>query len=194
MKALSVFLYLCFSATIALAQQNEPGNNSQQTDTISIIKTFGGTTYYDGRKQLKPIDSIRIVRKDGSAKYYQGATLLKRRDIQEITKGNTEAYNHISSARAQKGFATVMAVSGTALMVTPIAMVIFDSRHRPWELTALGFCLVGISIPITLSGSHHVKKAVDVYNTGVVKSRTSAMRPELKLGITSNGAGLVFTF
>jgi hypothetical protein len=169
MKALSVFLYLCFSATIALAQQNEPGNNSQQTDTISIIKTFGGTTYYDGRKQLKP------------------------KDIRNIVQDNEQALTLVKSANAQSVISGIIAFSGGFMCGYQLGAII-SGREPSYGVLAIGAGVIAISIPISISANRDLKRAVRTYNADIQSNHTTTGQYQLRLQSTGNTIGLAFTF
>lgn len=169
MKALSVLLFLCFSSTIALAQQNEPGNSLQQTDTIRMVRDFGGTTYYDG------------------------GTLLRPKDIRSIVQDNEQALTLAESANTQSIISGIIAFSGGFMCGYQLGAII-SGREPSYGVLAIGAGVIAISIPISISANRDLKRAVRTYNADIQSNQTTTGQYQLRLQSTGNTIGLVLTF
>lgn len=136
-------------------------------DTIQIKKSTFGTVY------LKDGESIK-----------EGKKLYK------ILKLNPETYAEISLAKTNNVFGSIFGGAGGFIIGYNLASI--QKRNTTWTPFIISFGLIGLSVPFSFGSANHIKKAVLIYNKGMMQ--TSKNKPIYKLGISNNGIGLKINF
>lgn len=160
MKAYNCILVLLF-VTISVVM-------SQNNDSISSRKVFGGRLFYQGNRQL----TIN--------------------DIENAVKSNEVAYKEFKSAKAVSSFTYILSYAGGFLIGWPLGTAIGGGEPM-WELAYIGTGLVAVSIPFAIHANKKLNNSVLIYNKGITTSSTTT-KGELKLAMTAGGLGLVFKF
>ncbi|MEI7677507.1 MAG: hypothetical protein WCJ03_12060 [Bacteroidales bacterium] len=85
---------------------------------------------------------------------------------------------------------TVVALGGVVVLLTEVSKP--KPSYTPVYLSCAGLGIVLLGIPSIASGSGHLKKAVNIYNSKLTGDK--GQKVELNFGLTSTGIGLVCNF
>jgi hypothetical protein len=135
-------------------------------------------------------DTIEVKKSLGPV-FYQHGKALKPRQLLEITRTNTEAYKEMKDAKAHNDFSSVFGFAGGFLIGWPIGSALAGGDPN-WTLAAIGAGCVVIAIPLSIAGSKHAKKAVEIYNNGL--KQTGRTHVDFNLGFSGNGPGIRMIF
>ena len=140
----------------------------QHTDSISLIKVFGGY------------------------QIYQGPHKLTMNQLANTLKPNDEAYQIISKAKSNNTLAMIFGLPGSFLVGYTLGGLLVGGEPN-WVLAGIGAGMLVISIPLISESNSKLRQAVSIYNDD---RRASAFRnkKELMLGMNEHGIGLRFKF
>jgi len=136
-------------------------------------------------------DSVQVLSKRSRYFYSLNGELLNARGLGNVLLGNKEAYSMYQDARGVNTLSSILGFAGGFLIGLPLGSLAVGNEPN-WLLGGIGVGLIAVAIPINKAANKRVKEAVDIYNSGL--RNTSMIKPQLKLGITSNGIGLVMVF
>ncbi len=125
--------------------------------TVLVNFSFGQTTS----------DSISMVKVFGGYKFYQGDQRLTQGQLNKVLKTNDEAYKQIKSAQASYISAMILSYSGGALIGWPIGAALAGGDPQ-WIMAGIGAGLIVASIPLSNHYYKKVKRAVEIYNDSLV--------------------------
>lgn len=137
---------------------------SQQENPVTYKKVFGGYTFTQNGKALKP------------------------KAMLDLFQGNEKALAAMKKAKSNYDPAVALGFIGGALIGWPLGTAIGGGDPN-WALAGIGAGLVIAGIPLSSAFNKNAIKAVDIYNG--TNSRSSA---QLHYGLTPNGAGLLLKF
>ena len=136
-------------------------------------------------------DSIII---ENNNKFKQNDMALSPRQLMEITKSNTKAYEEMKQAKSNSDFSVILGAAGGFLIGWPLGTAIGGGEPQ-WYLAGIGAGLLVLTIPLVSGYKKHARNAVDIYNMGLGEVPKKAQRKvKFDLGITSNGLGLMLQF
>lgn len=135
-------------------------------------------------------DSIEVTKKMGTV-FRQHGKILTVRQLQEITRSNSKAYNEMKIANSNATGSFIFGFAGGALIGWPIGSAIGGGKPN-WALAGIGAGLVVLSIPFSVGYTKHAKSAVRIYNAGLKPIALNKF--ELIMGLTSNGIGAKINF
>lgn len=150
--------------------------------TICFVLSFGQTE----------AELITIKKTFGGYSFYQGASRLTMNQLVTTMQPNEHAYKEIKAAQSTYTMAAIFAGAGGFLVGWPIGSAIGGGEPN-WTLAAIGAGLIVISIPISQKFNKQAHNAVDTYNMGLYTSSVQYKR-ELRISTTPNGLGLLFRF
>ncbi|OAQ37955.1 hypothetical protein A5893_16425 [Pedobacter psychrophilus] len=137
-------------------------------DTIQIRKSTFGTIYL----------------KDGKS-------LNTGRKLHKLIKSNPENYSEITIIKTNWVFATIF--GGAAGYIYGNQYATRYRRSSPdWVSLSAATALFGLSIPFEIGRAKHIKKAVLIYNKGLME--TSKNKTLYNFGISNNGIGVKIAF
>ena len=131
---------------------------------------------------------LYMQRNLGGARYFTDSLNVSSRQVLDLMRENTAAYNEFREANRKSGFASVLGVAGSILIAVPVVTTAIGGKPE-WIMAAAGGALVFCSIPLTRSSNRHAANALETYN---MKYQTSRLQPRLYLGAT--GARLLIRF
>lgn len=116
---------------------------------------------------------------------------LKMGEVADLLKNNPEASERFASARSNNTVATILGGVGGFLLGYTLGSSAGGGKAN-WSVGGAGGGLVVAGLVLSVKANNQARRAVTLYNEGL---KTGFLRqPELKLGITENGAGLVLNF
>lgn len=135
-------------------------------------------------------DSIQVQKKMSTIFMQEGKRLTPKQLLQ-ITKVNTEAYELMKLAKSNYNAGAVFGFAGGALIGWPLGTALGGGDPN-WVLAGIGAGFVLISIPFSVAYTKHATKAVSIYNNGI--ANTESRKVDFNVGLTSVGVGLTMTF
>lgn len=137
-------------------------------------------------------DSIRSKKSLGTYIYFQNDKALRNKQLLEVMNNNQEAYELMKSAKNNSTWAGIFGALGGGLIGWPLGWAIAGGDDPPWYLAGIGAGLIIVGIPFNSKYNRLSKQAVDIYNNSIeARGKTP---PELELGMTQNGVGVVLRF
>jgi hypothetical protein len=128
-------------------------------------------------------DTIEVKQALGPV-FFQHGKRLKPRELLEITRYNTESYKEMKIAKSNNDISSVFGFAGGFLIGWPLGTALAGGDPN-WTLAAIGAGCVAIAIPLSIAGSKHAKKAVEIYNNGL--KQTGQTHVDFNLGLTGSG-------
>lgn len=141
---------------------------SAQSDSLIATIAFGGYEFEQNGKFLTPMAMLKIMESD------------------------PEAYPIMLKAKANSGFASILAFSGGFLVGYPVAMAIGGGEPN-WSLAGAGAGLIVIAIPLSMIARRNAILAVDIYNSKLSSSQFD-QGIKMMLGLHDYGIGLAMKF
>ena len=164
-----VALLIVLIGNVVLAQESENSNN-----------------------QVKLIKNSKSVFMKNSQEY-------KLKDYKDVFN-NPEAILNIKQARRNKTFAEILGYVGGFGLGYGIGSAIGtkssdpqakSKRQTSWIIAGSGLCVLGASIPLSISASKKIKKAIDIENS---QNENALSDSELNVIINGNGVGFSLSF
>src|SRR5687768_322902 len=109
-------------------------------------------------------DSILIIKKFGGYQFYKNDRQLNMNQLQAVLEVNNEAYKDIKSARSATTFSSILGYAGGFLIGWPIGTAMGGGKPK-WAMAAVGAGLTAISIPLSISAKKKARSAVSKYNS-----------------------------
>jgi hypothetical protein len=132
-------------------------------------------------------DSITIVKKGLGTSFYYNTKKLTTKELTEITRSNSEAFQEMTSAKTNQAVGTVFGFIGGFLVGWPLGTAIGGGDPN-WTLAAVGAGFIGVSIPFSIAYTKRATRAVDIYNADL---RTASVNKlQLNFGVSQNRIGL----
>lgn len=138
-------------------------------------------------------DSITIKKSFLGTRFYQGEKELKMSQLSHVMKSSPMALKQIKKARTTYVMASIVGGIGGGLVGWPIGTALGGGEAN-WTLAGIGAGLIAISIPIIMRSEKQAKRAVDMFNKGAKNEHSFWDDKELKFGLTGSGVSLAFTF
>lgn len=158
---------------------------------IAIILTLLAVSASFTFGQTAP-DSISMKKVFGGYQFYQGEQIIQMNQLVNSMKSNDLAYKQIKSAQSLSAFASVLGGVGGFMIGWPIGTSLGGGEPE-WAMAGIGAGLLVASIPIIHSMNKKAKKAIDIYNGGLMTSSFWDDK-ELILSTKGNGIGLTLYF
>jgi len=143
--------------------------------------------------QSKNNDSIQVVHLGISHCYKLNGHILTYGKMSTLMKGNVEATNYLNKAKTQNALSLIPGIGGGFCMAYPIARAL-SGQQANWAQFAIGCGLIAVYIPIVISTTENVKKAVDAYNKNQAISSNTGNNYDVRLGLSQSGLGLTVSF
>jgi hypothetical protein len=135
---------------------------------------------------------IELKKSFGENLFYQNGEKLTSRQLTNILKNNNDAFNLMKSAKSNFTWATILGVSGGALVGFPIGTAVGGGDPK-WELAGAGAALILVAIPILNNYNKKSKAAVDLYNS-VFQTVSASFQPEFNLNFKGTSLGITMKF
>lgn len=142
---------------------------SQQTDTITIVKSFDNLTFL----------------KDGQAH--------NLKDLPNLVATNPEAVKYADKARTNNTFALIFSCAGGFMISWPLGTYL-GGGDPEWSLLAVGAGSFTVGMIFNSCTKKNARKAVEIYNAGVNPPTSNHIQSEIGVGLTGNGVGLTLRF
>ena len=141
-------------------------------------------------------------------KYYQHGEIVSFAELKKILSGNSYSTNEFHEYKVNSGIGTTLEIIGL-ISVTTGAIINFANTastvsninngnyYAPSSIGGGGFILLGgafviLSIPFLVPAKHHLKKAINLYNS---EGKSSTYIPvQYNLMMSSNGLGIRMRF
>ncbi|MBK0381529.1 hypothetical protein I5M32_01030 [Pedobacter sp. SD-b] len=138
------------------------------------------------------IDTIKIKKSTFGTIYLKdGKSINNGRKLHRLLSSNPKNYPEITIIRTNWVFAAIFGGASGYIFGNQIATRY--SRSSPdWVALSAATALAGLSIPFEIGRAKHVKKAVLIYNEGLMQ--TSINKPIYNFNISDNGLVLKITF
>ena len=136
-------------------------------------------------------DSILTVTTMLGVVYRQNDKDLSVKNLMDITRSNPDAFREMKTARNNYITAGALAATGSVLIIWPV-MTQTPNGHFNWISMAVGAGVYLVALPCVFSYKKHVEKAVNIYNTGKVRSVPKPVT--YNLGLYGCGLGLRINF
>ncbi len=153
---------------LLIATQLSWSQATQTTDSISMVKVFGGY------------------------KFMKSGERLTMHQLNQVMMDNEEAYLHYKKAKTNYGWGAALSFAGGFMVGWPLGTALAGGEPN-WALAGIGAGLITISIPLNQGFNKHARKAVGVYNKSAV-SQSSLNRPKLNFALNSAGIGIRLLF
>lgn len=121
---------------------------------------------------------IEYKKAAGSYKFYQEDRPLSAKQLESKLDTLSDAYVFLEAAKMNRVMATVLNCAGGFLMGWTVGSQIAGGDPN-WNLAAIGAGAMVLAIPLSISYSKNMKKAVDIHNDSL--ETTSYRRPKLSL-------------
>ena len=141
----------------------------QQSDTISIKKSFGGLFF------IKESSTHNI------------------NELSHLVATNTEAMVFAKKARKNNICASIFCCAGGFLIGYPLGTAL-GGGEPAWELAAVGAGSFVVGLVFDSRAKKNAREAVKIYNSDLNAPVSSNFKPELGIGLTGNGIGLSLRF
>jgi hypothetical protein len=135
---------------------------------------------------------IELKKSFGENLFYQNGERLTSRQLTNILKSNNEAFNLIKSAKSNYTWATILGVSGGALVGFPIGTAVGGGDPK-WELAGAGAALILVAIPILNNYNKKSKAAIALYNADL-PTVSSSFKPVFNLNFKGVNLGIAMSF
>jgi hypothetical protein len=134
--------------------------------------------------------------------YYQNDKRLTNKDMKSILLSKPESAAEYKIAKTKSNIGAVPMIAGTGLCLYSAVVMLKQSADDANSTSQssdqskfvtpalIGAGLVFVGIPFLLSANKHMMKSIDLYN----KSSKTGYIPNLNIGITPNGVGIVCRF
>ena len=169
------------------------------------IKTSDGNIFtydYNEIEKLKKIfkekdnpDTIRIEKIGlGGRKYYKNDVKLNYRDLKIVVFNNQKAYLWAEKAKRNHTWSYISAFfAGYCFSYAIINSSDYGGTRSEF---VVGILSTTVSIVLIKRANNYAKNGIDIYNTGLKSTSYYKYKfnPDLRLGFTNNGVGLVMKF
>lgn len=135
---------------------------------------------------------IELKKSFGENLFYQNGEKLTSRQLTVILKSNNEALDLMKSAKSNYTWATILGVSGGALVGFPIGTAVGGGDPK-WELAGAGAALILVAIPILNNYNKKSKAAVELYNADL-PTVSSGFQPAFNLNFKGTSLGITMNF
>ena len=135
---------------------------------------------------------IELKKYFGENLFYQNGEKLTSRQLTAVLKSNSDAFNLMKSAKSNYTWATILGVSGGALVGFPIGTVVGGGDPK-WELAGAGAALILVAIPILNNYNKKSKAAVELYNADL-PTVSASFQPSFSLNFKGVNLGLTMSF
>jgi hypothetical protein len=139
-----------------------------------------------------------VVNKKGLGKVYtQNEQKLKNKELNLILKNDSNSAAMYKKSRTNDIIATSALAVGTVPLIGSIVAGSNDELGVSLGLSLTALVFYVTALPFSIKSSKQKKEAINLYNsqpTEPVKKREPFDDVELKIGMTSNGIGLVLLF
>lgn len=125
--------------------------------------------------------------------FYQNGESIKMKQLMKIVENNTSSYELIRKARTEKTFAWILGNSGSALVGFSIGNAL-GGGNDSWTIAGIGAGLIGVAVPLAISGNKKAKKGVEAYNSSLDTTSQYNFKPTYTLKTNAYGIGLVIRF
>lgn len=153
---------------------------------IIIILCLG---FFSANSQVQN-DSIEIRGEKGAAAY-QNDKALDIKQMLDITSANTEAYKYMKLAKSNLDGAKILGYIGGFMIGYTLGAAVMGGEPN-WLVAGGGLGVILLAIPLSKSYNKNVRKAVGIYNSGLVKHETRKIN--CNFGTTSDGFGIRVSF
>lgn len=157
---------------------------------MKYLIIFLVTFCFFGAKAQTTSDSVYVARGFLGYKYYQNEMRINFNQLPLAMEENGEAYNLIKKAKSSYTLATVLGGTGGFLLGWQLGTALFGGNPN-WALAGVGGALIIVSIPFNSKAINLSFEAIDIFNSGL---SSTSRRPEMSIGFTGNGAGIIFKF
>ena len=128
----------------------------------------------------------------GGYKFTQNGETLKLSEVVNIMKSDNNAYELAKSAKSNYVLSQIMGGVGGFMVGWPLGTAIAGGKPN-WILAGVGAGIIVVSIPITSSANKKMRKAINLYNSGI-SSTSYNFRPSFSFISNVNGIGLSISF
>lgn len=123
--------------------------------------------------------------------FKKGEEKLKPAQVADLLKANPEASALFSSGRTSYTVSSVVGSIGGFMLGYTVGTSLGGGKAN-WTIGAIGAGIAVASIPLSVSATKKVRKAIALYNEG---PKTGFLhRGEWRMNFTGNGLGLVYRF
>ncbi len=149
-----------------------------------------------GVPKLKAQELSRKIDIEKGYKY--NGIYLDKEETYRLLKNNEQAYRSLKPAKINNTISFLLFSAGLAAVVAPLEAKIDNNKDtNPTHIASfigIGLGLIAISIPIRRKATRQTKSAVELYNAGLSSNFNQKSQPELQIGFTGNGPGLIMKF
>lgn len=123
--------------------------------------------------------------------FYHENRALKPKNMLELMKDNSAAFEEMKKAKANSDAATVFAFLGGGLIGWTLGGLIGPGEPT-WGLGAAGLGLIFVGIPFSSTYVKRASKATEIYNSGIKQTGSNPVK--VNLGLSNQGFGLTMKF
>ncbi|MEQ8471956.1 MAG: hypothetical protein RIC35_12265 [Marinoscillum sp.] len=160
--------------------------------STTLAKSQIAEILYESPKNVTSPSSIIMRKEFVGYQFYQEEKRLGVKQLLEAVRSNYQAYQQIQSAQSIHSLAVILSSAGGFMVGWPIGTAVGGGDPN-WKLAAVGAGFLAASIPISLTFNKKVRKAVNIYNSGLQTS-TFKKKSEFKLLVGANTVGLTLKF
>jgi len=135
---------------------------------------------------------IELKKSFGENFFYQNGEKLSSKQLTAILKSNSESLDLMKSAKSNYTWATILGVSGGALVGFPIGTAVGGGDAK-WELAGVGAALILVAIPILNNYNKKTKAAVTLYNADD-PNVSASFQPEFNFNFRGTRLGISMNF
>lgn len=133
-------------------------------------------------------DSIEIK---NNSSFFQNGKRLTYHELNKIVSLNPETEKYRDQATLNNVASSILSLTGAALIAFQAGVLIVDGKLYPVPVIIGGGMLLA-SFPFAMATKKHMLRAVQIYNSGLIRSNTSKI--SLEFGLNSSGAGITLKF
>lgn len=159
---------------------------------FTVLITTAAASFAQNVSSRPASDSIVIVKRFGGYQFFKNDRQMSMSQLQTMFQDNDQAYKEIKASRSAATASSVIGYAGGFLIGWPLGTAVGGGKPV-WALAAVGAGLTAVSIPLSIHAKKKARSAVAKYNAGLTSS-SSVLIKEVKLNFSSDGMGVVLKF
>jgi len=158
---------------------------------------FGLILLFISSSLLGQINPNLITHANG--KYFHQNQRYKKFELHKVIKNDAEAYDKFEAFEITRAISSLSGYTTLALAggVTYLSIREDDGSISPalGYLLIFGGCITGsVAIGLLAISNKQFKESINLFNENMTSSSTGSLAPQLELGYSKNGIGLVLRF
>ncbi|MGB5647091.1 MAG: hypothetical protein WBM55_08210 [Muriicola sp.] len=153
---------------------------------LALLAVFIGLSTCTAQK-------IEMEKHFGGYEFSQNGESLKMKELMKAVESNSTSFELVKKARTRKTWAWILGNSGSALVGFSIGHALAGGDEG-WSIAGIGAGLIGVAIPLSISGNKKAIKGIKLYNSTLGPTTQSFQKPNIVIKANGDGIGFVVRF